>query len=97
MLSRFMGVTRSHVVTPRLLSGNEFDGDISMAVATRERQAKHRKHLKAQGKSRFAVTLDASTVDVIRKLAKEHDQTQATIIQVSVMLANRALTGVGNV
>lgn len=65
-----------------------------MATTLRERQAKHRKNIKNQGKTRFSATLDSKTAATIRRLAEQHNQTQAEVIKVAIILADRALSPV---
>lgn len=62
-----------------------------MATPPCERQAEHRKKLKTKGKTRFTVTLYSRTAATIRSLAEQHNQTQAEVIRVGIMLAARAL------
>lgn len=56
-----------------------------------QRQQKSRQKQKAAGATRMTLSLNASTAQILRSLAVEHQVTQAKVIEMGVQLAKRAL------
>lgn len=63
-----------------------------MALSSRQRQTAYRKRIRERGLTRLTTTIDVNTVNTLRALAREHRRTQAEVIQLGVLMAQRALS-----
>ena len=62
-----------------------------MATPANERQALCRQRQRERGFKRLTTTLDGRTAATLSKLAEQHGQTKAQVIQMGILLADRAL------
>lgn len=56
-----------------------------------QRSAKRRTREKSAGITRMTVSLSRETAHALRALAKDHDKTQAEVLQLGVLMARKAL------